>query len=1044
MCNRISASRGTFALIVWSVVASAGSATLSIAATRYFCALHVEEKTQRADDLTRASQMLIDAQNLASNERVSDLERAVQRLEAALKLVEKHASSNDATKLRLDLLLALGTTLNDLNRARSALPHLEVANQLADQSHDDATRALLLIELSRGQLAQGELPKAEAAIKSAFEMAKSSGNQHTLARTVQGLADYHYELNDYSKAQQYASEAFALFTQTQDRRGYAKALITLGLIASDLYQSEKATTLYTQALATSKVVDYKAGVVDALTFSGHLAAKEGRLQSAIEFYLDAEKLAQQLGDLLRQSWITSGLAYVYDQSGDAARALEYYQNTLKLRLAVQNVPAEASIYRRLGAAYFSAKEYQQAAAVLARAATLYKGLKQWRYLAATLRDLGGTYEALGQYDRAWDHYTQCRELIAKASDPRGTAYLFAAEGRMLERQNKFEEASERFKEALRAHREVKDRRGESAALFQLGRLAVRQGDDETALSQFEQTIRVDEDFRSEIQGSELSASYLADVRRHYETYIDVLMQLHKKSRDRGFAKQALELSERARARALLDALDDGRTGRNDSREAPELISTIENLKQSLSDKAMRRAELLRARSSPAAVAKIDAEINQLSDAYERAASVVRTRRAKSADRPAPRVLSAIEIQQQVSDDQTVLLEYALGDSRSYLWVVTRESIETFELPDRKTIETQVRQLYALLSTPENPARIVTGNHVTKQGKRVNELQEQSATLARVLLGPVRKKLANKIVVVVADGALHLVPFAALELNSTALIDTNEIVYLPSASVMSFVRKRSASQQSGSKTLAVIADPVFSAEDTRLLNNQVSKTGAGRNRQNAGIDVQLTQTLRDSGLLTASGDLRRLLASRWEANAITSLASGPVLKATDFKANLATALSPELKDYRIIHFATHGVLNTERPSLSGIVLSLFDDQGKPQPGYLRSIDVLEMNLQAELVTLSSCLSAIGKEFNGEGMVGLSRAFMQAGSKRVVASLWKVDDVATSELMTEFYRGMLSKGLKPGAALREAQLKLRGQKRWRSSYYWAAFVLQGEWQ
>jgi len=198
------------------------------------------------------------------------------------------------------------------------------------------------------------------------------------------------------------------------------------------------------------------------------------------------------------------------------------------------------------------------------------------------------------------------------------------------------------------------------------------------------------------------------------------------------------------------------------------------------------------------------------------------------------------------------------------------------------------------------------------------------------------------------------------------------------------------------------------------------------------------------MLTGSGDLRRLLASRWEANAIASLAQGSVLKATDFKANLATALSPELKNYRIIHFATHGVLNTQRPSLSGIVLSLLNDQGKPQPGYLRSIDVLDMNLQAELVTLSSCLSAIGKEFNGEGMVGLSRAFMQAGSKRVVASLWKVDDVATSELMTEFYRGILSKGLKPSAALREAQLKLRAQKRWRSPYYWAGFILQGEWQ
>ena len=1019
-------SQTALALVVWCAAAGVGWAQSA--------------QSQRGDELTRATQLLVEAQNLAANERATDLELSVQKLEASLKLLPPHTTSSDATKLRLNLLLTLGTALNDLNKARSALPHLELAAELAEQLHDDATRPLVLVELSRSQLRQGELQKAEAAIKSAFEIAKSSGNQQTIARAVQGLADYNYELTDFAKAQEYATESLALFTQVQDRRRYAKTLITLGLIASDLYQSEKATTLYTQALATSKAIDYKGGVVDALAFSGHVAAKEGRLQAAIEFYLEAEKLAQQLGDVLRQSWITSGLAYVYDQSGDSDRALEYYQGTLKLRLTIQNLPVEASIYRRLGAAYFSVKEYQQAAAVLAKAATLYKGLKQWRYLAATLRDLGGTYEALGQFDQALVQYAQCRELIAQASDPRGAAYLFAAEGRMLERQNKLEDASEKFREALQAHKEVKDRRGESAALFQLGSLALKQGQDQSALAQFEEVIRVDENFRSELQSSELSASYLADVRRHYETYIDVLMQLHKKSPERGFAKQALELSERARARALLDSLDDKRTTTDNSREDPELIATVENLKQSLSDKAMKRAELLRS-GSPAAVAKIDAEINQLSDAYERAASVVRTRRSKSADRPSPHVLSTSEIQQQLSDGQTVLLEYALGDSRSYLWVVTRDSVEPFELPARKSIETRVRQFYESLSNPENHAPALTANDLTK---RDDELQKQSKALARVLLGPVSEKLANKVVVVVADGALHLVPFAALEPSATALIDTNEVVYLPSASVMSFVRKRGATQHAGSKTLAVIADPVFSTDDTRLLSHQTTKAGHRRKNQNAGLDEQVAQTLRDSGVLTPAGDLRRLLASRWEANAITSLANGSVLKATDFKANLATALSPELKDYRIIHFATHGILNTQRPSLSGIVLSLVNDQGKPQPGYLRSIDVLEMNLQADLVTLSSCLSAIGKEFNGEGMVGLSRAFMQAGSKRVVASLWKVDDVATSELMTEFYRGMLSKGLKPGAALREAQLKLRAQKNRRSPYYWAGFILQGEWQ
>ena len=243
--------------------------------------------------------------------------------------------------------LTLGTALNDLNRARSALPHLELAAQLAEQSRDDATRPLVLLELARSQLANGELSKAEAAMNSAFEIAKSSGNQQTLARTTQGLAEYHHELNDYAKAQEYATESLALFTPLQDRRGYAKSLITLGLIASDLYESEKATTLYMQAFATSKVIDYKGGVVDALTFSGHLAGKEGRLQAAIEFYLEAEKS--------NRSWAT-----ILD---NRIFPVVWHMSTIRVAMLVGRLSitrhaetsvyqfricrAEASIYRRL-------------------------------------------------------------------------------------------------------------------------------------------------------------------------------------------------------------------------------------------------------------------------------------------------------------------------------------------------------------------------------------------------------------------------------------------------------------------------------------------------------------------------------------------------------------------------------------------------------------------------------------------------------------------------------------------------------------------------
>lgn len=190
---------------------------------------------------------------------------------------------------------------------------------------------------------------------------------------------------------------------------------------------------------------------------------------------------------------------------------------------------------------------------------------------------------------------------------------------------------------------------------------------------------------------------------------------------------------------------------------------------------------------------------------------------------------------------------------------------------------------------------------------------------------------------------------------------------------------------------------------------------------------------------------RLALSRREAEQITSLASdGTPLKALDFAANRMTAISKELGEYRILHFATHSLLNNQHPELSGIVLSLVDEKGHGQDGFLRLYEIYNLKLNADMVVLSACQTALGKEVKGEGLVGLTRGFMYAGVPRVVASLWKVSDKATSELMKRFYQQMLKGGMRPSAALRAAQVSMFQERPWRPAYYWAGFVLQGEWQ
>ena len=207
------------------------------------------------------------------------------------------------------------------------------------------------------------------------------------------------------------------------------------------------------------------------------------------------------------------------------------------------------------------------------------------------------------------------------------------------------------------------------------------------------------------------------------------------------------------------------------------------------------------------------------------------------------------------------------------------------------------------------------------------------------------------------------------------------------------------------------------------------------------EATLTRSVRDIGFLS----LPRLPFTRQEANAIIAVTPpGAGLKAVDFKASRDLATSPQLANYRIVHLATHGLLDSEHPEFSGLVLSLVDKQGKRQNGFLGLGDIYNLNLPVEMVVLSACETGLGKEISGEGLIGLTRGFMYAGASRVVASLWSVDDVATAELMGRFYKGMLRQGLSPAAALRQAQIEMSKQKRWHNPYYWGAFVLQGEWK
>ena len=387
----------------------------------------------------------------------------------------------------------------------------------------------------------------------------------------------------------------------------------------------------------------------------------------------------------------------------------------------------------------------------------------------------------------------------------------------------------------------------------------------------------------------------------------------------------------------------------------------------------------------------------------------------------PTALKLEDLRRAVLDPGTVLLEYSLGEPRSYLWVISggaRDQVRGFDLPPRTQIEEAAHAFW----------------DAVKGGGDAASVGRAAARLSQMVLSPAAGLMANKRLLIVGDGALQYVPFAALADPAQAggyrpLIQAHEVIEEPSASTLALLRRGATERKPAARTLAVFADPVFEKDDPRVQRKPAQSAAA-------------------PAFLTRAAELRlaRLPSTRLEGTSITSLVP-PAERwlALDFDASRAAVTSPRLNDYRILHFATHGVVESARPELSALALSLFDAQGQPQDGFLRLYEIYNLKMQADLVVLSACDTALGKNIRGEGLVGLARGFMHAGAPRVVASLWKVDDQATSELMRQFYAAMLGpKKMPAAAALRAAQIAVSKQERWRSPYYWAAFVLQGEWK
>ncbi|HEY3580265.1 MAG TPA: CHAT domain-containing protein, partial [Pyrinomonadaceae bacterium] len=491
-----------------------------------------------------------------------------------------------------------------------------------------------------------------------------------------------------------------------------------------------------------------------------------------------------------------------------------------------------------------------------------------------------------------------------------------------------------------------------------------------------------------------------------------LMTRNAKQHDRALEIRAFEMTESGRARALLDSLRDVRELRQRSDQT--LLAEEKDLQRDEQKLVDDRANLVSHGGSEAELAKNDRDLTKVHADYEALQARINSNaRFNHLERPSP--LSYEEIRQQLTDPQTSLLSYSLGAQKSFAWLITKDGLQSFPLPGKETIESASKQLLDSLSSPA----------ADDAGR--DRLQASIDEVSRLVLQPIADKLPSSRLIVVADGILQYVPFQILKsANGEPLISRLEIVETPSASVLALVRKQRANSQPGSKLLVGFGDAVFSPE--------YSPAGASAPRVNEPAQTRSEQ-------ISKLNRLPQLFNAKRELLAIAELAGSDSAFFAEYNATRDNLLSLDLSQYRILHVVTHGLMDAQHPELSGLVLSLVDANRKPIAGFVSLADIYKLRAP-ELVVLSACFTALGKNQDGEGLIGVTRGFMYAGASGVVASLWQVDDRATAELMKRFYANMLQHNLGPAAALRAAQNEIRSQPQWSSPYYWAGFTFQGD--
>ncbi len=861
------------------------------------------------------------------------------------------------------------------------------------------------------------------------------------------------------KAIEYCRKASDLYTGIQDERGEAEILGSLGAIYFDL-DYQKSLAYFQEALVKREKIDDKKLVGNTLSSLGSVYFKYfDDYPRAISWYDKAEAIRTEIGDLsgLRTVQSLKASAFIaYGETlnnlGKYPEALENIEKALEINRKIDSRPGIANALNQIGFVYSNLGDYNTAFEKVNEAGIIFKEEGDMQGLAGVYNHLGIILQKSGKVEKATEYYNNSLKIREEVNDQQNVIAVLSNLGTLFFDTRDYKKAEEYHFKALQISREIKDKSQEVNCLLNLAndqsvlgeldeaginyksgliiarslnspdliwRITVglaeihkRREEFDKAVELNDSALKILEGIRSTLQSEELKASYIASERYVFEDVINMLGKLNEKDNTKGYDLLAFEYAERSKSRAFLDLLAESVANIKEGADSA-LVKRQEGILAGLTQyNQLLEEESLKEQADAGKISGIKEKTKELEEELAAVKKEIRNTNPRFADLKYPETVSLDEVQSMCPDKNTVILEYFVGDSSSCLWVITKSDYKLFMLPNRDKLQEQVAAVGFALQDP-SPSSI---DFLTGAGY----------SLYTELIKPAEPYFSKKSnLVIIPDGILYYIPFEVLitepvKMEPEALyselpfmVKRYPVSYEQSASVMkSLVSEKEDRKKSGSgiKRLVAFGDPVYENDTAISFRNKYKRL------EYSGTEVKNIASL-------FKNDNARIYLMK---------------DATEENVKRKGAL----ENFNYIHFATHGYVDETNPDFSCLVLT--KGTSSEEDGLLQATEIFNLNLDADLVVLSACQTGLGKLVRGEGIVGLTRAFMYAGTPTVMVSLWSVSDISTATLMKEFYEKLVKENLSKTESLRKAQLAMLRDEKFAHPFYWAPFVIFGDWR